>query len=679
MARKNWTYLDEFERKHRQLLGAIERRIQRSFQGLHLATSQVLEGVPFDSIDLATGFDLSRFPYIEAQIDALTERTQKEILKTIQEAVRSTYAISTAKAIEMTTKYIGTDASQLYIDTLQRAGSATAFQKQWFDNHPISERVWNIADQFKREVGDRITTDLLNGVPADEVSRNIRGFLNEPNRLYRRVRGADGVLRLSKNARAYHPGQGVYRSSYKNARRLAVTEVNNAYRKADSDRWQQLDFVIGVRVQLSNNHTYRDHKGRLRTLVDICDDLKGDYPKDFVFTSWHPHCRCIATPILKSRAEMKADRERILRGEEPTPSQHEIKEMPANFKQWQKANASRIQGAMERDTLPHWYRDNQAVIGGVQVDTTEAAHEVGTPYPNEWRQKNLARAKARHEARTEKHVENVQLKWDTREVRNTIDKADAGIDGAENKWFRNEPVTYVRDNNGNPVAKSLGRVVNITVETNPRNNGSTNMMGTIHLRKERINKSASAIRKIKNGQWHAIDEDEADAMATLWHEITHNRNLLNKADKTLRITNTQRRAMEMVNEFVARKTLPEFYGRLGAKGVPHPEFMDSRKSTGYNPMVRSFDHLIDVFKLNRSEVLKTAKSGLYDGDYSKQLENATNALLNAGIQDFETANKKKIGKRQVNKLVSLCRDAPHPEEFAIKKIDEYLLSEGIIK
>ena len=199
-------------------------------------------------------------------------------------------------------------------------------------------------------------------MPADEVSRNIRGFLNEPNRLYRRVRGADGVLRLSKNARAYHPGQGVYRSSYKNARRLAVTEVNNAYRKADSDRWQQLDFVIGVRVQLSNNHTYRDHKGRLRTLVDICDDLKGDYPKDFVFTSWHPHCRCIATPILKSRTEMKADRERILRGEEPTPSPNEIKEMPANFKQWGRNNGSRIEDALERGRVPYFLQDNTRLV-----------------------------------------------------------------------------------------------------------------------------------------------------------------------------------------------------------------------------------------------------------------------------------------------------------------------------
>ena len=354
--------IDEFERKHRQLLGAIERRIQRSFQGLHLATSQALESVHFDSIDPEEGFNLSKYPTLEAQINNLTKKTQREIISSIRQAIRSTYAVSTDKAVDLVKHYLGDKDGRLYMNTLQRAGGAVAFQKRWFDNHPISQKVWNITDQFKSEVEDRVTADLLSGTPADQISRNIRNYLNEPNKLFRRQKGADGLLRLSKNARAYHPGQGVYRSSYKNARRLALTEVNNAYRKADSDRWQQLDFVIGVRVQLSNNHTYRDHKGRLRTLVDICDDLQGDYPKDFVFTSWHPHCRCIATPILKSRAEMKADRERILNGEEPTPSPHEVKDMPDNFKQWQKTNASRIQGAMERGTLPHWYRDNDSFI-----------------------------------------------------------------------------------------------------------------------------------------------------------------------------------------------------------------------------------------------------------------------------------------------------------------------------
>ncbi|MBR3455746.1 MAG: hypothetical protein IKH26_10515 [Bacteroidaceae bacterium] len=44
-------------------------------------------------------------------------------------------------------------------------------------------------------------------------------------------------------------------SSYKNARRLAATECNTAYRTADHERWQQMDFVVGQEVHLSGNHT----------------------------------------------------------------------------------------------------------------------------------------------------------------------------------------------------------------------------------------------------------------------------------------------------------------------------------------------------------------------------------------------------------------------------------------
>ena len=53
----------------------------------------------------------------------------------------------------------------------------------------------------------------------------------------------------------YHPGQGVYRSSYKNALRLAATETNKAFRTADYERWQNMDFVTGIEVERSpTNH-----------------------------------------------------------------------------------------------------------------------------------------------------------------------------------------------------------------------------------------------------------------------------------------------------------------------------------------------------------------------------------------------------------------------------------------
>ena len=65
------------------------------------------------------------------------------------------------------------------------------------------------------------------------MSRDVCGYLRNPDKLFRRVRDKHGNLRLSKAAKAYHPGRGVYRSSYRNALRLTATENNMAYRTAD--------------------------------------------------------------------------------------------------------------------------------------------------------------------------------------------------------------------------------------------------------------------------------------------------------------------------------------------------------------------------------------------------------------------------------------------------------------
>ncbi len=112
--------------------------------------------------------------------------------------------------------------------------------------------------------------------------------------------------------------------------------------------------------RLSNNHTCRGTKGEF---VDICDELAGEYPKDFKFVGWHPHCRCHAGPILKTPEEMKSDNERIMRGEEPSEgSANEVKGMPGNFNEWMKDNDERIGRAEKRNTLPYFLKDNSKII-----------------------------------------------------------------------------------------------------------------------------------------------------------------------------------------------------------------------------------------------------------------------------------------------------------------------------
>ena len=170
--------------------------------------------------------------------------------------------------------------------------------------------------------------------------------------------------------RDYHPGQGIYRSSYKNACRLAVTETNMAYRTSDYLRWQQMEFVVGIRVVMSNNHTLNG-----APFEDICDQLsskkqgdgKGLYPKDFKFVGWHPHCRCHVETILKTDEEMESDTQRILDGEPTsTDSVNAVTDTPKEFKDWLSGNKERAKGWK---SMPYVLRDNSKYIALTNGDT----------------------------------------------------------------------------------------------------------------------------------------------------------------------------------------------------------------------------------------------------------------------------------------------------------------------
>lgn len=227
----------------------------------------------------------------------------------------------------------------------------------------LSQRVWKYTGDLRGEMENAISVSMGEGVSAATMSRRVRQYLREPNKLFRRVRGSDGKLHLSKPAQLYHPGQGVYRSSYKNAMRLTRTETNAAYRAADEDRWSRMDFVVGFEVKKSNNHPD----------TDICDDLCGKYPKGFVFTAWHPQCRCFVVPILATPQEMaNLQRIAISGGDTSTfVSANHVQTVPTQFTDWVRDNAERIRTAKH---IPYWIRDNAGYIASAISDDKEVRH-----------------------------------------------------------------------------------------------------------------------------------------------------------------------------------------------------------------------------------------------------------------------------------------------------------------
>lgn len=245
-------------------------------------------------------------------------------------------------------------------DLRGRGVSAGAFYTQKHGGLNISDRVWGNSLFAKQEIEEIIQQGILQGKSADEISRSVRGYLNNPSKLFRRVRNKEtGELELSKNAKNYHPGRGVYRSSYQNALRLARTEVNAAYRRAEWESYQNNPLITGYKIELSNNHT-TTIKGKKVALRDICDELAGEYPKSFQWTGWHPQCRCRMVPIFIKEGDFRSRIRALAAGKLDTwkPS-NTVTEPPKAFTDWVADNADRLKAGKQ---MPYFIADNY--VGG---------------------------------------------------------------------------------------------------------------------------------------------------------------------------------------------------------------------------------------------------------------------------------------------------------------------------
>ena len=175
-------------------------------------------------------------------------------------------------------------------------------------------------------------------------------------------------------------------------------------------------------------------------------------------------------------------------------------------------------------------------------------------------------------------------------------------------------------------------------------NGYTDMRGLIAMTKARLDNVLAGLTKLRQGK--EITFDEADALATFWHEITHNRN---KPGNT-RMTSLQTQYMELANEFVARKTLPEFYEGVGGK-MQHPEFMADRQSTGYNTWVRNYCKVIELTGANAEKGLSAVREHLFSQSYAEQEAGLVNALMQSGALK---ADGTKLKKSEVKRIVKGC-------------------------
>ena len=735
-----------FDLAHYKATEAYTRAVSSLFDK---ATDDIANAASRENYNPDKPFSFDDYPKAKAQLQKTIKGLAGKMQAVIETASRKQWLFACQKNDEFIASIFDTTKltkGQLKKYQDRNLDALQSFQQRKVGGMDLSERVWKYTQQYKEQIEVGLDVGLGEGRSAQQLSRDLRQNLKDTNRLFRRVRDKRGNLQLSKSAKAFHPGQGVYRSSYKNAMRLARSEINMSYRESDHLRWQQLDFVLGFEVHRSNREP--------KCNCELCERLVGRYPKWFKFKGWHPQCLCYAIPILedfysKERSDDRVARMRAaLRGEEYKKyvSKGLIKDLPDNFKEWASENEERQKNWA---STPYFIKDNFVegdLTKGLRYAPTEEAtkidpiqQELDALQPqivsirqmcSEWGL-NTSNLDAALAARSPKdvvfaistlkdRVNNAmnELKVFIADVEATIKEARANkvdsndvfadlqaVKANKRDWLMGKDAMKQRLEDLKAKIKALLSPAHPAIlsnyETNAQVNttfkainsefttekwfehgdlslaltresgvnGFTYMDGRISLISDRLERVKSALSKIGSGKPKDITFEEADAMATFWHEITHNRNI----PGYMSTTKTQTDVMEMMNEFVARKALPEFYGKLGCATTPHPEFIANRESTGYNRRVLGYDFVISKLGLDSDKVLESAKKNLFTLKYTEQETTAKQALLDGGLDEFKGVNGKKIGKAQLNKIVAMCRKG-----YSTTAIEDYLKDQGII-
>ena len=375
------------------------------------AMSEIIDLVKGTQLEDNLPFSFKDYGYSE-EVTPIFRRMYSQVYQAIRGGIEKEWLFSSENNDELVKSVFGEKSidDPHFARFFKRNSEAMdAFFARKTEGLSLSQHVWKYVGQFKGELEGTLDLAIGEGTPANKLASQVKQYLQDPDRWYRRFRvkvGEDengnpvygsiwkrrvfdkenGIYQwVNDDPENYHPGRGVYRSSARNAQRLARTETNIAYRTADYERFAQLDFVIGIEIRTSENHP----------ITDICDELKGKYPKTFKWTGWHPNCRCYMVPILAGADDIAGMLEKILSGEDEQHPEKPITEMPEQFTKWinNPKTQERIEKAQGKGTLPYFIRDNEKLI-----------YPKSKPTPFDI-------ARERHAARTQDDVSRIRSAW----------------------------------------------------------------------------------------------------------------------------------------------------------------------------------------------------------------------------------------------------------------------------
>lgn len=175
---------------------------------------------------------------------------------------------------------------------------------------------------------------------------------------------------------------------------------------------------------------------------------------------------------------------------------------------------------------------------------------------------------------------------------------------------------------------------------------ATNHFGWFYMSKRTFKTGSSSefnpVGALKNAwnklsQGKTLDWNEEYSLESLWHEITHNRQLVGRIPKG----SSKECVMEVVTQWTARRTYPELLESLGGKAAHQEDII--KNGLGYGGYLKRFDRLLDVLKVRDEELLPELLWLIQSREIQEYMEAVAELL-----QDFSGAKKSAINRALSN-------------------------------
>lgn len=316
------------------LKGRMIETINRSVKDLSDYLSRYSKKFPEDYKSRITFINRSG---IKRQLMAQMKQLVRELDQLTTDATEQAWHLAVQKNEIITKQFITGITLPVGLASSYFGSNIPALESYLKNASTISESVLNYTGLFQKQIENYVSSGIIQGKGAREIATQLKAIALNPMAEFKALQKATGVVMQMPS-----PGSGVYKSIFKNLFRISRTETNIAYRLSDDVKRNQLDFIVGFEIHLSDAHE----------ITDICDAMSGSYPVSFVFCGWHPNCFCYTVDILATKEEFKAWIKGGMKGE-IIQSQRMVTKIPEVARNYVLKNEKKLVNS-------YFYRDNFA-------------------------------------------------------------------------------------------------------------------------------------------------------------------------------------------------------------------------------------------------------------------------------------------------------------------------------